>query len=69
MAPVRQDEIERGFREHYGRAVAVLVRRFGDIDLAEEPVQEGARSPVHGGADLGAQSPRPLVLARSADTG
>ena len=28
------------FREEYGRAVAVLVRRFGDIDLAEESVQD-----------------------------
>jgi RNA polymerase sigma-70 factor, ECF subfamily len=28
------------FRREYGRAVAVLVRRFGDIDLAEEAVQE-----------------------------
>jgi RNA polymerase sigma-70 factor, ECF subfamily len=33
-------EIERVFREEYGRAVAVLVRVFGDIDLAEESVQE-----------------------------
>ncbi|MCX5209965.1 RNA polymerase sigma factor [Kitasatospora sp. NBC_00240] len=32
-------EIERVFRQEYGRAVAVLVRRFGDIDLAEEAVQ------------------------------
>jgi RNA polymerase sigma-70 factor, ECF subfamily len=32
--------IEDVFREHYGRAVATLVRRFGDIDLAEEAVQE-----------------------------
>jgi RNA polymerase sigma-70 factor (ECF subfamily) len=28
------------FREEYGRAVAVLVRSFGDIDLAEEAVQD-----------------------------
>lgn len=28
------------FREEYGRAVAVLVRHFGDIDLAEEAVQD-----------------------------
>ena len=28
------------FRAEYGRAVAVLVRHFGDIDLAEEAVQE-----------------------------
>ncbi|MDP4510908.1 RNA polymerase sigma factor [Nonomuraea turcica] len=33
-------EIERVFREEYGRAVAVLVRAFGDIDVAEEAVQE-----------------------------
>ena len=33
-------EIERVFREEYGRAVAVLVRQFGDIDVAEEAVQE-----------------------------
>jgi RNA polymerase sigma-70 factor, ECF subfamily len=33
-------EIERVFRDEYGRAVAVLVRSFGDIDLAEEAVQE-----------------------------
>jgi RNA polymerase sigma-70 factor (ECF subfamily) len=33
-------EIARVFREEYGRAVAVLVRRFGDIDVAEESVQE-----------------------------
>jgi RNA polymerase sigma-70 factor, ECF subfamily len=33
-------EIERVFREEYGRAVAVLVRAFGDIELAEEAVQD-----------------------------
>jgi RNA polymerase sigma-70 factor (ECF subfamily) len=32
--------VERVFREEYGRAVAVLVRIFGDIDVAEEAVQE-----------------------------
>jgi len=32
--------IERVFRAEYGRAVAVLVRVFGDIDVAEESVQE-----------------------------
>ncbi len=35
-----RDEIERIFREEYGRAVAVLVRYFGEIDLAEEAVQD-----------------------------
>src|SRR5690242_1866314 len=32
--------IERVFKDEYGRAVAVLVRAFGDIDLAEEAVQD-----------------------------
>jgi RNA polymerase sigma-70 factor (ECF subfamily) len=33
-------EIDRVFREEYGRAVSVLVRVFGDIDVAEEAVQD-----------------------------
>jgi RNA polymerase sigma-70 factor, ECF subfamily len=33
-------EIERVFRSESGRAVATLVRFFGDIDLAEEAVQD-----------------------------
>jgi RNA polymerase sigma-70 factor (ECF subfamily) len=33
-------EVERVFRAEYGRAVAVLVRVFGDIDVAEEAVQD-----------------------------
>ncbi|MEU8686308.1 RNA polymerase sigma factor [Streptomyces sp. NPDC048611] len=33
-------EVGRVFREEYGRAVAVLVRVFGDLDVAEEAVQE-----------------------------
>ncbi|MGY4912632.1 sigma-70 family RNA polymerase sigma factor [Micromonospora aurantiaca (nom. illeg.)] len=33
-------DVERVFRAEYGRAVAVLVRLLGDIDLAEEAVQE-----------------------------
>lgn len=32
--------IEQVFREEHGRAVAVLVRVFGDVDVAEEAVQE-----------------------------
>jgi RNA polymerase sigma-70 factor (ECF subfamily) len=32
--------VERVFREQYGRAVAILVRQFGDIDVAEEAVQD-----------------------------
>ena len=37
---VRPEDIDAVFREQYGRAVAVLVRVFGDIDVAEEAVQE-----------------------------
>jgi RNA polymerase sigma-70 factor (ECF subfamily) len=45
--------IERVFRAEYGRAVAVLVRVFGDIDIAEESVQDAfavavARWPADG---------------------
>jgi RNA polymerase sigma-70 factor (ECF subfamily) len=39
-------EIEQVFREHYGRAVAVLVRAFGDIDLAQESVQDAFAAAV-----------------------
>ena len=38
--PVPLTAIERVFREEYGRAVAVLVRAFGDIAIAEEAVQD-----------------------------
>ncbi|HEY2552619.1 MAG TPA: RNA polymerase sigma factor [Streptosporangiaceae bacterium] len=40
MPAVAAADIERIFREEYGRAVSVLVRVFGDIDIAEESVQE-----------------------------
>ena len=40
MTELDPAEIERVFRAEYGRAVAVLVRVCGDIDLAEEAVQE-----------------------------
>ncbi|WP_169950536.1 RNA polymerase sigma factor [Microbispora sp. H11081] len=36
----RDPGVERVFREEYGRAVAVLVRHFGDIGAAEEAVQD-----------------------------
>src|SRR5664280_2129255 len=32
--------VERVFREEYGRLIASLVRRFGDIDIAEEAAGE-----------------------------
>jgi RNA polymerase sigma-70 factor (ECF subfamily) len=37
---VPNSEIERVYRQEYGRAVAVLVRVFGDIEVAEEAVQD-----------------------------
>lgn len=35
-----QAQIERTFRREYGRSVAALIRAFGDIDVAEDAVQE-----------------------------
>jgi RNA polymerase sigma-70 factor (ECF subfamily) len=40
VSALSPSEIERAFRQDYGRAVAVLVRHFGDIDVAEEAVQD-----------------------------
>jgi RNA polymerase sigma-70 factor (ECF subfamily) len=40
VPPVPPAAIELVFREQYGRAVAVLVRVFGDIDIAEEAVAD-----------------------------
>ncbi|WP_327700838.1 RNA polymerase sigma factor [Streptomyces decoyicus] len=39
-------DISGVFREEYGRAVAVLVRVFGDIDIAEEAVQDAFAAAV-----------------------
>jgi RNA polymerase sigma-70 factor (ECF subfamily) len=39
-AALSSTEVERVFRECSGRAVATLARRFGDLGLAEEMVQE-----------------------------
>ena len=46
-------EIERVFRAEYGRAVAVLVRVFGDIDIAEEAVQDAFAVAVERGPRTG----------------
>ena len=40
MPAVGAPEIARAFREEYGRAVSVLARLLGDIDIAEEAVQD-----------------------------
>ena len=42
----RPDVGARVFREEYGRAVAVLIRVLGDIDLAEEAVQDAFAAAV-----------------------
>ena len=46
MAPVAHADIERVFREEYGRVVAVLVRVFGDIGIAEDAVQDAFATAV-----------------------
>ena len=46
MPALAAPQIERVFREEYGRAVAVLVRVFGDIDVAEEAVQDAFATAV-----------------------
>jgi len=53
VAGVTYAEIEGVFREQYGRAVAVLARVFGDLDIAEDAVQDAfsiavARWPASG---------------------
>src|SRR5689334_12361135 len=40
MGHLEAADVERAFREHYARAVAVLVRVFGDIGVAEDAVQD-----------------------------
>ena len=40
MPALAASDIERVFRTEYGRAVAVLIRVFGDIDVAEDAVQD-----------------------------
>jgi RNA polymerase sigma-70 factor (ECF subfamily) len=46
MEALERSAIERVFRAEYGRAVAVLVRVFGDIDAAEEAVQDAFMTAV-----------------------
>src|ERR1700682_3184615 len=46
MANLAIAEIERVFRQEYGRAVAILVRAFGGIDIAEEAVQDAFTAAV-----------------------
>ncbi|MFE9537057.1 RNA polymerase sigma factor [Streptomyces sp. NPDC006691] len=57
------DEVERVFRAEYGRAVAVLARVLGDIDLAEEAVQDAfATALVRWAADGVPPSPAGWII-------
>ncbi|WDF44191.1 RNA polymerase sigma factor [Streptomyces sp. T12] len=47
-------DVEAVFRTEYGRAVAVLVRFLGDIDLAEEAVQDAFTTAVRRWPETGA---------------
>ncbi|UVJ39682.1 RNA polymerase sigma factor [Arthrobacter sp. CJ23] len=53
MPAVPLSEIERIFREEYGRSVAVLVRIFGSIDTAEDAVQDAFTEAVQRWPDTG----------------
>jgi RNA polymerase sigma-70 factor, ECF subfamily len=46
VATLPASEIERVFRAEHGRAVAVLARVFGDIDIAEDAVQDAFTAAV-----------------------
>jgi RNA polymerase sigma-70 factor (ECF subfamily) len=58
LVPPALADIERVFREEYGRAVAVLTRVFGDIDTAEDAVQDAFAEAVRRWPDAG-QPPSP----------
>jgi RNA polymerase sigma-70 factor, ECF subfamily len=45
--------VERVFREEYGRLIASLVRRFGDIDIAEEAAGEALVAALEKWPDTG----------------
>ncbi|MDQ3654868.1 MAG: RNA polymerase sigma factor [Chloroflexota bacterium] len=51
--PIVAADIARVFREEHGRAVAVLVRSFGNIDLAEEAVQDAFTIAIERWQDTG----------------
>ncbi|MFC0540867.1 RNA polymerase sigma factor [Kutzneria chonburiensis] len=61
--------IERVFAAEYGRAVSVLIRTFGDIDIAEEAVQEAFATAVRKWPEQG-EPPSPagwiITTARNA---
>ncbi|WP_237741615.1 RNA polymerase sigma factor [Tsukamurella sp. 1534] len=53
VGPVPRAEIERVFRAEYGRLIASLVRRFGDIGLAEDAAGEAIVAALEKWGDSG----------------
>ena len=69
MPQLSPADIAGVFRREYGRAVAVLVRRFGDIDLAEEAVQDAFTKAVERWSQAGPpQSPAGWIITTAAHT-
>lgn len=50
---VNAGQISRVFREEYGRSVATLIRVLGDIDVAEDTVQEAFATALRKWPDVG----------------
>lgn len=69
MPQMSPAEIAGVFRREYGRAVAVLIRRFGDIDLAEEAVQDAFTKAVDRWPQAGPPpSPAGWIITTAAHT-
>ena len=69
MPQLSPADIAGVFRREYGRAVAVLVRRFGDIDLAEEAVQDAFTKAVERWSQAGPPpSPTGWIITTAAHT-
>ena len=73
LPKLEEAEIGRVFREEYGRCVASLTRGFGDIDVAEDAVQDAFAVALREWASAGcrpiqvAGSRRPPATLRSID--
>jgi RNA polymerase sigma-70 factor (ECF subfamily) len=64
------DVVDRLFREESGRAVATLIRLFGDFDLAEEAVQEAFATAVATWPKRGVPpNPGPWILTTARNHG
>jgi len=67
VAAVGDADIERVFRAEHGRAVAVLVRVFGDIDVAEEAVQDAFAEAVRRWPAAGLHPASTATVVRAQD--